>query len=186
MRNIESTITLATQGPMPTGRHRLAVTVGVMLLALSACAKDRTSSDTSATANVRTAPMDTGSLTGMRGMPMQDSGAVSGMSGMKNTMGDMQKQMDGIMKATPTQMKAMMPAHRQMAANMLGEMTAEMRKMNMSGDAAWTAAVDSVRQDLLHMPELNGRELEAAMPAHHSRMMRLMTMHQAMTKNMKM
>ena len=90
------------------------------------------------------------------------------------------------MKLGPEQMRAMMPAHRQMVANMLGEMTAEMRKMNMSGDAAWTTTVDSVRQDLVHMPELSGRELMTAMPAYRARTMRLMEMHRAMSKNMKM
>lgn len=175
-----------------------------MLLTLAACAKDRTAADTAAAAGGRTAPGDTGSLSGMRPTAGQDSTAMKGMSGMKgmgadsggaggmmgmsgmtSMMGDMQKQMDGMMKATPEQMKAMMPAHRQMAANMLAGMNAEMRKMNMGGDAAWTATVDSVRNDLRHMPDLNGREMMAAMPAHHARMKRIMTMHQAMTQGMK-
>jgi hypothetical protein len=83
-------------------------------------------------------------------------------------------------------MKGMVPAHRQMTANMLAEMNAEMKKMNMSGDAGWNALADSVRQDLTHLPEMSARELTDFMPAHQARMTRLMQMHQAMTKNMKM
>ena len=83
-------------------------------------------------------------MTGMTGM--------KGMGGMSGMMGDMQKQMDAMMKVSPEQMKAMMPAHRQMVANLLASMPADMRKINMSGDAAWTATIDSVRQDLAQQP----------------------------------
>jgi hypothetical protein len=52
-----------------------------------------------------------------------------------------------------------------------------MKRMNMSGDPAWNATVDSLRQDLKHMPEMSGQELKRLMPAHHARLMRLMDMH---------
>lgn len=188
MHTIESQLSLAMHVRSQTGSRRLVLALGVLLFTLTACAKDRTATDTSAAAERRAGSTDTASLSGMKGMSGDSGGmgAMKGMSGMMSMMGAMRKQMDGMMKASPDHMKAMTPAHRQMAANMLVEMNAEMRTMNMSGDAAWTATVDSIRQDLVHMPELNGREMMVAMPAHHTRMVRLMDMHQAMTKNMNM
>ncbi|MDQ6634907.1 MAG: hypothetical protein M3Z10_09150 [Gemmatimonadota bacterium] len=181
---------------------------GVLLLSVAACAKSGPSADSSASAATADSSngkgamngmsgmgsmtgmsgSDTGAMAGMAGMGGDSSGmaGMKGMGGMSGMMGDMQKQMDAMMKVSPAQMKAMMPAHRQMVANLLASMTADMRKMNMSGDAAWTATIDSVRQDLTTMPELSGKEMGAAMPAHHARMMRLMGMHMRMSKKMQM
>ena len=77
-------------------------------------------------------------------------------------------------------LKGMLPTHRQMAADLLAEMGREMRQMNMVAPPEWTAVVDSVRQDLVHMPEMGATELRVAMPAHEARLGRLMQMHQAM------
>ncbi len=177
------------------GTGRVVARFGVIALSLAACGKDGPAADSSAIAAQAVTSKDTGGIGNMKGMPMgdmsgmkgmgSDSAGMKGMSGM-GMMGDMQKQMDAMMKVSPEQMKAMMPAHRQMVANVLADMTAEMRKMNMSGDAAWTAAMDSVRQDLARMPDLSGKEMQDAMPAHHARMMRLMEMHARMSKKMKM
>lgn len=62
---------------------------------------------------------DTGAMAGMAGMSGDSGGmaGMKGMGGMSGMMGDMQKQMDAMMKLSPDQMKAMMPAHRQMAAS---------------------------------------------------------------------
>ncbi len=76
--------------------------------------------------------------------------------------------------------KAMLPMHRRMVANMLAQMTGEMRGMHMPADARWTATVDSLRQDLVHMPEMSGAELKAMMPAHMGRVTRLMDTHRTM------
>jgi hypothetical protein len=80
----------------------------------------------------------------------------------------------------------MLPIHRQMAANMIAQMNREMGGMNMGADAGWTATVDSLRQDLVRMPEMGGSELQSFVPAHHARLERLMQMHQAMMGGVKM
>lgn len=116
------------------------------------------------------------SAEGMEGM----GGMQDGM--MEQMMAHMQT-MDGV---GADSLEAMMPTHRQMAANMLARMNREMRDMNMTADAAWNATVDSLRKDLTRMPELTGSELEALMPAHRTRMMRLMEMHRAMMAEMQM
>jgi hypothetical protein len=72
-----------------------------------------------------------------------------------------------------------------MVANMLSRMNTDMRSMNMPGDAAWNATVDSLRQDLTRMPDLDAAALKSMMPAHHARMMRLMQMHRDMMGEMK-
>jgi hypothetical protein len=88
--------------------------------------------------------------------------------------------------ASAATLQATMPMHRQMAANMIAQMNNEMRRMNMTGDARWTALMDSLRQDLIRMPEMNAQQLKAFMPEHHSRVARLMQGHRDMMKNMKM
>ena len=94
------------------------------------------------------------------------------------SMAAMQAHLRMMQGASADSMRAMMPMHRQMAANTLAQMNREMRDMNMAGDAAWTATVDSVRQDLARMPEPNAVD----MAAHHARMTRLMEMHQRMMR----
>ena len=83
-------------------------------------------------------------------------------------------------------LKALLPMHRQMAANLIAEMNREMRQMNMTADPAWTATVDSLRQDLVRMPEMGAAEMLAAMPAHEARLDRLLQMHRSMTGGGKM
>jgi hypothetical protein len=82
-------------------------------------------------------------------------------------------------------LKAMLPTHRQTAANLIAQMNREMRQMNMPADPAWTATVDSLRQDLVRMPEMGAAELQSAMPAHAARLGRLMRMHRSMTDDAK-
>ena len=82
-------------------------------------------------------------------------------------------------------LKTLLPSHRQMTANLIAAFNKEMRDMNMAADAAWTAAVDSLRTDLRTMPDLPTSELQARMPGHELRLTRLIQMHQAMMRNMK-
>lgn len=184
-------------GEQPTQRllgYGAIAALGALALTLflAACSRDAKPADSSSAMMTSGA---TGDSAKVSGMPMAGMGGMkgkegmSGMNGMNGMMGmmtEMNTHMQGMMKASGEQMKGMMPAHRQMTANMLAEMNAEMKKMNMSGDAGWNALADSVRQDLTHLPEMSARELADVMPAHQARMMRLMQMHQAMTKNMKM
>lgn len=120
--------------------------------------------------------------TGMEGM--QD---MQGMSGMQDDMmGQMMGHMQMMNGAGPDSMRAMLPMHRQMVANMLAQMNREMREMNMATDAQWDATVDSLRSDLTRMPAMSAGELQALMPAHRDRMMRLMEMHRTMMSDMDM
>ncbi len=135
-------------------------------------------------------------MAGMQGMPGMDSagGTMGGRmdstmrggmmsDGMMTRMQAHMRMMDG---AGADSLMAMMPTHRQMAANMIAQMNREMGDMNMQTDAAWNATVDSLRQDLVRLPELPGSELPSFMPAHQARMMRLMEAHRTMMANMQM
>jgi hypothetical protein len=182
------------------GARLVLLVAGTMLVSPAACAKDRRSADASAQAGASgraSAENGASGMGNMKDMPNNDamamarmsgdSGAMAGMrsmDGMSGMMADVQKQMEAMAKMSPVQMKTLMPEHRQKVANLLASMTADMRTMNMSGDAAWTATIDSVRQDLATMPDQSGREMLAAIPAHHARMMRLMEMHMSMTTKM--
>ena len=146
----------------------------VALVLLVACGRAADRDDTAA------ASADTGGMAGMTGM--------GGMSGMMSgaMMDSMAAHMRGMDTVSAANLQAMVPMHRQMAANMVAQMNSEMRGMNMQADASWTALMDSVRQDLVRLPELNAQQVKAFMPDHHGRLMRLMQRHRDMMKNMKM
>lgn len=114
------------------------------------------------------------------------TGGMASMAGVQSmmspAMGDsMQAEMKRMAAMTADQMAAMLPMHRQMVGNMLSQMSSDMRSMNMPADAAWTALTDSVRQDLIRLPDVPKPELKQAIPAHHARVTRLMQMHKDMT-----
>ena len=120
-----------------------------------------------------------------------DSSSMSGMSGMSGmTSGTMMDSMAAHMRTMDTtsasSVQTMMPMHRQMAANLIAQMNNEMRSMNMTADARWTALTDSVRQDLVRMPEMTAQQLRTFMSGHHGRLTRLMQGHRDMMKGMKM
>ena len=116
---------------------------------------------------------------GTAGMP-----AMPGMMGTA-TMDSMETHLRMMDTTRAEQLVVMLPAHRQMVANMLSRMNQEMRSMNMAADRGWTATVDSLRQDLVRMPEMSSTELREMMPAHHARMTRLMQMHRDMMGSMR-
>lgn len=170
---------------MQTTLHSLAAVALVATLA-AACRFNENAASRSAAAD-SAATAGAGSLEG----PTRKDSAAGGMAGMQGgmmgaAMGDSieahMRMMDGM---SAEQVKAMLSAHRQTVANLLSRMNAEMRSMNMPADAAWTATIDSVRQDLTHMPEMSGAELKALMPAHHARVTRLLQAHREMLGRMK-
>ena len=126
---------------------------------------------------------DTSRDTGMAGMEGMRGGAVA--SGSIQIMADVDAHLGMIGSATADSMKAMLPMHRQMVANMIAQLEREMRDMNMTGNAAWTATLDSLRQDLRVMPELSAQALRDLMPAHSSRVRRVIDMHRSMMASMR-
>lgn len=118
-------------------------------------------------------------MKGMQGMQGMAGGRMADMmgAGMMDSMQTHMRMMDGVSAA---QMKAMLPAHRQMVANMLSQLDGDMRKMNMKPDAKESALRDSVRQDLVRMPEMSAAEVRSFMPEHAARVMRLMQGHMSM------
>ena len=139
----------------------------LLIVTVAACQTrdDRAATDTQAGATADTSPM-----AGMPGM----GGAMSAMMDSMHT----HMQMMDTMSASNVQ--AMLPMHRQMVGNMISQMTTEMRQMSMPADTAWNATLDSVRQDIIGMPEMSGEQLREMMADHHARLMRLMQMHRDM------
>ena len=64
-------------------------------------------------------------------------------------------------------------------------MNDQMRKMNMPANPAWNAITDSLRQDLVRLPEMSASQLHSFMPEHRARIMRFMQMHRSMMEGMK-
>src|SRR5438270_4137161 len=145
----------------------MRIALGIVPLALvAACAKasHRTSADTM--------PERHDTATGGMAMPgMTDTagkGTMSGMAAMMSgammdSMGTHMRMMDTM--SAPT-LQAMLPMHRQMMGNMLAQMNSDMRGMKMTPQARWTALMDSVRQDLVRMPDMKAQQLKPFMAAH--------------------
>jgi hypothetical protein len=110
----------------------------------------------------------------MAGMPMQGMQMMSGM----------QAHMDSMTRLSPQQMQTRMAGHQEMMSQMMDQMGADMRGMNMSGSPEWAALTDSVKQDLAELPNLKGRPLSTRMQAHADRVGRLITSHEQMMKSM--
>jgi hypothetical protein len=147
------------------------------VLALSACADD---GDNDRAMDTGQMPADMPHRDGQPGMGGMD------MSGMQSAgmMQDMTSHMQMMQNVSADSMMTLMPAHRQMGENMLAQMDDEMRGMNMQPDAQWNATADSVRQDMMRMPDMSVAELQAFMPEHRARMMRLMEMHRSVMSSM--
>lgn len=152
-------------------RHVVTFRIALVVVAATAC---HTRSDQTATAD---SAKRAGGMSGMQGMAgMMPNGMMDSM------MTFMRSDIERFRSMSGTQMKAALPAHRQIAANMLSQMNADMRRMNMSADPAWNALVDSVRQDLVRLPDAPAGALPATLTPHLARVERLMAMHQAMMK----
>jgi hypothetical protein len=121
--------------------------------------------------------MDSGGM----GMGHMDSEGMGGMPmrGMQ-MMPQMRAHMDSMSRMSPEQMRGMMATHEGMMSRMMDGMGADMRGMNMSATAEWSALTDSVKEDLAELPNLKGQELTARMRAHDERVNRLMAMHEQM------
>ena len=158
---------------------RLSTLAIVVLLLTVTAGSCRSSKGSSAAGDTAAANARAGSL---EGATRSDSASgMPGMAGFGSSMMDsMRTHMRLMQSATPEQMESMLSSHRQSVANMLSQMNAEMRSMNMPADPAWSATVDSIRQDLIHMPDMSGKELKAMMPAHGARVMRLLDTHERM------
>lgn len=153
----------------------------IFTLALAACGGADTArgeaAASPAAAPPAAAPAGKESRPGMQG--------VSGTPG-GGTVEEMQAHMRSMQGAGGDSLRAMLPMHRQMAANMIAKMNREMHDMNMAADGGWTATLDSLRRDLIRMPEMAAPELQSFMPDHQARLARLMQMHGAMMEGMKM
>ncbi len=131
---------------------------------------------------------DDTAIAAMEGMrDTADMGGMGGMTGMGMAGGmstEMRAHMQMMDDVGMDSLPGLMPAHRQMVANMLAQMNREMSDMNMEADSAWTETVDSLRDDLRKMRAMDRRALAALMPAHRARVLRLADMHQSMMPTM--
>lgn len=165
---------------MKTVHRTLAFLPSIVLTAavgLAAC--NGGESRNAADANQVAARDTTAAMSGMGGMEMQ-SMSDTGM------MGQMQAHMRTMSGVGADSMQAWLPRHREMVTNMMAQFDKDMRGMGMQTDAAWNATVDSLRTDLTRMQTMSSSELHQAMPAHESRVRRLMESHRRMTSSMKM
>lgn len=109
--------------------------------------------------------------------------SMPGMAGMHgdSTMDAMMAHVQAVMDtASPATIQAMMPEHRRVLDSVLTSMNDDMRRMNRTPGADWTALADSLRQGMSTMASMNASELQAFTRAHYARMTRLVQMHRSM------
>ena len=109
----------------------------------------------------------------MHSMPSRAIGSGAMMEAMRAHLQTMR-----IMSADS--MRGGLPMHRQMTDTLMAQMKMDMSGMKMPADPKWLALMDSVRNDVSRMQEMNSADLAKAVPAHHARLIRLMEMHQKM------
>jgi UDP-N-acetylglucosamine transferase subunit ALG13 len=83
-------------------------------------------------------------------------------------------------------LQVLLPDHRQRVADMLAQMNREMSDMSMTGDTAWNALADSLRDDLARVSDMTAPKLQAFMNEHAARVTRMMQMHRRMMGGMRM
>ena len=114
-----------------------------------------------------------------------DTTGVAGTLGIEATQGDLVDEMEASMQMMTSMsadsMETMLPMHRRLLSDMIARINQDMTAASLAGDAAWTATVDSLQDDLTRMPNFGDDELRAFMPAHQDRVMRLIRMHRSMT-----
>ncbi len=162
----------------PRRSGMMALAAAALAVSLAACQGENADDNEGAAGDTAgsAAAADTGqAMQGMQGMGGMQSG------GMMDQMQSHMRMMEG---AGADSMRAMVPMHRQMVANMISQFDREMREMNMKTDAAWQATIDSLRQDNIRLPEMSASELRTFMPEHRARVMRLMEMHRSMMAKM--
>ncbi len=155
--------------------------IGLLLSAACDGSVSRASSKTDDSAT-----MSTGAPPSATAAPSSGMSDFSGMSGMASMSDDavMPSHLAMLQQASPDSLVAQLPQHRQLVANMLSRMAREMRPMNMPGNALWNSTVDSLPQDLIHMPELTRAQLGTATSPHLRRVTRRPDMHLQMMQSM--
>ncbi len=131
-----------------------------LLLAALACGNNEQKAEPPAAST----ESSTSSMQDMQGMNMSTSAAM-----MNNVQSHMQM-MEG---AHGDSLTNMMRTYRPMADSLLTQFNHDMQQMNIASDVQWTALSDSVRQDLMQMPQMS----TAAWQQHTGRMRSLMQMH---------
>lgn len=164
-----------------TRRLFLIGTCGALAVACSKTPQDRPAETAAPSVGGDGHPMD-----GMQGrMPSGPDSASGNRASTNGLSPEVDSQLRTMMSADAATMRTLVPSHRQMVANALAGMNSEMRQMHMTADPGWTALVDSIRQDLVVMPEQDGEALRSMMPAHAARVRQLGVLHAGMMSRMK-
>lgn len=146
--------------------------VSLIAMLVIGCNSDVKQSDTATVGDPATG--------GMASMPGMGATGVSGTAAM---IADMKAKLADIEKLERDSLEMVVQDHRAKAAALLSEMNREMASMQMQADAGWSATADSVRKDLVAIPEAKGEALKALMGAHITRLLRLIGMHEDMMKH---
>jgi len=153
------------------------VRAAVGLWLLTACRSRQEAYRDSATGEV-----DTAAPKVIVGAKTETTAHDTTMAGLKEMMTAMEDHLRVLDTATAPTIQAMLPTHTTMASQMISRFNDEMQRMNKAAVPEWKTLVDSLRQDLLRMPEMNTTELKTFMPTHTARLTHLMKLQYANMK----
>jgi hypothetical protein len=142
---------------MPLSDRSLAV-IAVLVVLTAACrgsAADRGQAAPDSTAQMAPAPESSASVP-----------AGSPVSATTAEIDSVQAQVDSMVHIAPSHMEAIVTRHVLTGSNMLAGMAADLRRAGVTGDASWTATVDSVRQDFTRMRTLTPKQVAPFLQSH--------------------
>lgn len=112
-----------------------------------------------------------------------DSTGVAATSATDAAIDSVDGELDSLVRFGPAHMETIISRHSLTASNMLAGMAADLQRAGVTGDAAWTARVDSVRQDLTRMGKLSEQELVPFLQAHTQLIHRLTQQYHTLMNN---
>lgn len=98
-----------------------------------------------------------------------------------NLMAYMER-LEDVHSAQPETLRRRLPIHARMLTEVLAQYEREMTILDVTGGRAWKSTVDSVRNDLSILQQVNDRELRPVLEAHQRRVANLITYHEAMLR----
>ena len=101
---------------------------------------------------------------------------------LKDMTAAMEVELKALDTAKAPTIQAQLPQHIVAASRLVKHLDDEMQREGKATVPEWRAIVDSVRQDLVRMPEMSVSEIMTYMPSHHARLEQLMKLGYANVK----
>lgn len=150
-------------------RHHSVVAIGAFVALVSTIGCDR--------GNAAPRPIGEGGAAGKlasaAGAPGAAAPDTSGNGLIKQTVLAVTANVNKISAASAADQKRLLPAHISAVNDMLDRFETKVRAMHVKVDPDWVAVIDSVKNDVVRMPNMTTEQLHEFLPEHDLRVMRI-------------